>query len=95
MIERVKKAFACKVLWCEGRPCLEYGSREELDRISEYVQAEFGKELLDVFLRPLQAFRRKREPGCALAKSKKPSCQGLNHPCSYNGIRQSKVCETP
>ncbi|GIO32675.1 MULTISPECIES: hypothetical protein [Paenibacillus] len=55
MIERVREAFECRVLWCEGRPCLEYGSREELDRISAYVKTEFGKELLDVFFTAVES----------------------------------------
>lgn len=55
VIEQVKKHFPCTVLWCEGRACLEYNSEEELAQISEYVQANFDKELLDVFFTAIES----------------------------------------
>lgn len=55
VIEQVQRLFTCRVLWSEGRPCLEYDSREELDRISEYFKANFGMELLDVFFTAVES----------------------------------------
>lgn len=49
MIERVCDLFRCRVLWSEGRPCLEYESEEELSKIVQYVKENFGTDLLDVF----------------------------------------------
>lgn len=49
IIDRVQHLFQCRVLWSEGRPCLEYDSEEELNRIAEHVLAEYDTELLDVF----------------------------------------------
>ncbi|MCR8845896.1 hypothetical protein NQ117_19630 [Paenibacillus sp. SC116] len=49
VIEQVKEEFGCTVLSCEGRPCLEYKTDEELAQISDYVQAVFQKEVTDVF----------------------------------------------
>lgn len=49
IIETLKQAFQCTVLWCEGRACLEYNDQEELARWADYVRSRFGKELLDVF----------------------------------------------
>ncbi|MBD8498998.1 hypothetical protein IFO66_11850 [Paenibacillus sp. CAU 1523] len=49
VIEHVKEKFSCTVLSCEGRPCLEYKTEEELTQISEYVQAVFQREVTDVF----------------------------------------------
>ncbi|WP_018751741.1 hypothetical protein [Paenibacillus sanguinis] len=48
ILERVLENFACRVLWSEGRPCLEY-HLDQLDAIAEYVRTQFGTELLDVF----------------------------------------------
>jgi len=55
VIEHVKKHFSCTVLWCEGRACLEYNSEEELAQISQYVKANFDKELLDVFFTAIES----------------------------------------
>ncbi|RRJ63277.1 hypothetical protein EHV15_10355 [Paenibacillus oralis] len=55
IIERVQALFQCRVLWSEGRPCLEYDSKEELDKISEYVKANFENELLDVFFTAVES----------------------------------------
>ncbi|MMZ68872.1 hypothetical protein D1872_316180 [compost metagenome] len=55
IIERVTDLFPCRVLWSEGRPCLEYDRQEELDRIEEYVKATFGVELLDVFFTTVES----------------------------------------
>lgn len=55
LIEQVKEVFECTVLWCEGRPCLEYKSEEELVRISEYVKGNFDKELHDVFFTAIES----------------------------------------
>jgi len=49
VIEQVRQLYKCTVLWCEGRPCLEYDNTEELDKISDYVKTRFDKDLLDVF----------------------------------------------
>lgn len=55
IIERVTEIFHCRVLWSEGRPCLEYKTTRELDQISEYVQANFEVELLDVFFTAVES----------------------------------------
>lgn len=55
VIERVSDLFQCRVLWCEGRPCLEFSSQEELDEISEYIKANFNIELLDVFFTAIES----------------------------------------
>ncbi|MDR0263237.1 MAG: hypothetical protein LBJ04_08415 [Sphingobacterium sp.] len=55
MIEQVKQEFECRVLWCEGRPCLEYGDLEELDEISDYVKNKFGRELSEVFFTAIES----------------------------------------
>ncbi|WP_018887036.1 hypothetical protein [Paenibacillus massiliensis] len=49
IIEHVCELFRCRVLWSEGRPCLEYESEEELGEIVLYVKENFATELLDVF----------------------------------------------
>ncbi|MBA9083797.1 hypothetical protein FHR92_000240 [Fontibacillus solani] len=55
IIERVRDRFQCRVLWSEGRPCLEYSSDEELSIISEYIKANFEAELLDVFFTAVES----------------------------------------
>ncbi|WP_110929894.1 hypothetical protein [Paenibacillus bouchesdurhonensis] len=55
IIERVRDIFQCRVLWSEGRPCLEYRSIEELDQISEYIRVNFEVELLDVFFTAVES----------------------------------------
>lgn len=55
IIERVRDLFQCRVLWSEGRPCLEYRSIEELDQISEYIRVNFEVELLDVFFTAVES----------------------------------------
>ncbi|GBK66120.1 Uncharacterised protein [Paenibacillus macerans] len=55
IIERVQALFQCRVLWNEGRPCLEYDNKEELGKISEYVKANFATELLDVFFTTVES----------------------------------------
>ncbi|MNO20095.1 hypothetical protein D3C76_98410 [compost metagenome] len=55
IIERVRELFQCRVLWSEGRPCLEYSSDEELGRISEYIKDNFEAELLDVFFTAVES----------------------------------------
>ncbi|WP_082651766.1 hypothetical protein [Gorillibacterium timonense] len=55
VIERVRELFPCRVLWSEGRPCLEYTSTEELTKISDYVKANFEVELLDVFFTAVES----------------------------------------
>lgn len=49
IIEHVRELFQCRVLWSEGRPCLEYRGDEQLEVISEYIKAQFEVEMLDVF----------------------------------------------
>ncbi|MGZ9585662.1 hypothetical protein [Paenibacillus marinisediminis] len=55
VIEHLRQEFQCTVLWCEGRACLEYDSKEELDRISDYVKAKFDRDLLDVFFTAIES----------------------------------------
>lgn len=55
IIERVTEVFQCRVLWSEGRPCLEYRSARELEQITEYVQVNFEVELLDVFFTAVES----------------------------------------
>jgi hypothetical protein len=55
IIEKVQQLFQCRVLWSEGRPCLEYDSLEELDKIKAYVEAEFGENFLDVFFTAVES----------------------------------------
>ncbi|MEF2968578.1 hypothetical protein V3851_22410 [Paenibacillus sp. M1] len=55
IIERIREQFQCRVLWSEGRPCLEYKNIDELDRISDYVRANFDTELLDVFFTAIES----------------------------------------
>lgn len=55
IIERVQQLFQCRVLWSEGRPCLEYDTLEELEKITEYVEEEFGEVLLDVFFTAIES----------------------------------------
>lgn len=55
IIERVQQLFQCRVLWSEGRPCLEYDSLDELDKITAYVESKFGEELLDVFFTAVES----------------------------------------
>ncbi len=49
VIERVTEVFACRTLWSEGRPCLEYTGEEQLKEIEAYVRREFDWDLYDVF----------------------------------------------
>ncbi|ANF95222.1 hypothetical protein [Paenibacillus bovis] len=55
VIQQVIANFASRVLWSEGRPCLEYASSEQLDEITHYVRSEFDWELYDVFFTALEA----------------------------------------
>lgn len=55
IIEQLKQRFPCRVLWCEGRACIEYNSREELKLMSEYVSEQFGKDLMDVFFTAVES----------------------------------------
>ncbi|MDQ0091220.1 hypothetical protein J2T12_004646 [Paenibacillus anaericanus] len=55
VIEHIRQTFQCTVLWCEGRACLEYGTEEELYRISKYIQENFDKDLLDVFFTAIES----------------------------------------
>lgn len=55
IIERVQQLFQCRVLWSEGRPCLEYDSLEELEKIRVYVETEFDEVLLDVFFTAIES----------------------------------------
>ncbi|WP_195574735.1 hypothetical protein [Paenibacillus sp. 1001270B_150601_E10] len=55
VIEDVKEAFQCTILWCEGRACLEYDTQEELDHISSYVKEKFDRDLLDVFFTAIES----------------------------------------
>jgi hypothetical protein len=55
VIEELRKVFQCTVLQCEGRPCLEYGSMEELEQISDFVKTKFDKDLLDIFFTSIES----------------------------------------
>jgi hypothetical protein len=55
LIEHVREKFQCTVLWCEGRPCLEYDSKEQLDSILDYIKNSFEKDLLDVFFTAVES----------------------------------------
>lgn len=55
IMEQVMQQFQCRILWCEGRACLEYNSEEELNRMAEYVKDSFDKELLDVFFTAIES----------------------------------------
>lgn len=55
IIDQVQRIFQCRVLWSEGRPCLEYDSEEELSRIAEHVRTEYDTELLDVFFTAIES----------------------------------------
>lgn len=57
VIEQVLALFPCRVLWSEGRPCLEYNSDEDLARIGVYVNETFGVELLDVFFTAIESIK--------------------------------------
>lgn len=49
IIRQVLDHFSCRVLWSEGRPCLEYEHPEQLETISAHVRTHFGMDVLDVF----------------------------------------------
>lgn len=55
IIEQVVQLFQCRVLWSEGRPCLEYSSLEELDKVTEFVRDQFAIDLLDVFFTAVES----------------------------------------
>lgn len=55
IIEHIRELFQCRVLWSEGRPCLEYKSEEELGMISEYIKTHFEVEMLDVFFTAVES----------------------------------------
>lgn len=55
VIEKVRQEFECRVLWCEGRPCLEYDDQEQLDEISDYVKSKFDRELFEVFFTAIES----------------------------------------
>jgi len=55
ILEQVAQLFQCRVLWSEGRPCLEYSSVEELEKVSEYVKAKFDMDLFDVFFTAVES----------------------------------------
>lgn len=42
IIQSVVERFPCRVLWSEGRPCLEYQQEEDVAVITEYVQTTYG-----------------------------------------------------
>ncbi|GGO04949.1 hypothetical protein [Saccharibacillus kuerlensis] len=55
VIERVTKQFACRVLWSEGRPCLEYTGEAQLQEIEAYVRGELHWDLYDVFFTAVES----------------------------------------
>ncbi len=54
VIQKVTETFVCRVLWSEGRPCLEYANERQLAEIEQYVRHEFDWELEDVFFTTLE-----------------------------------------
>ncbi|MEK3923495.1 hypothetical protein [Paenibacillus sp. FSL K6-2393] len=55
IIKDVVGKFPCRVLWSEGRPCLEYQREEGLGQIEEYVRTTYNVELLDVFFTAVES----------------------------------------
>lgn len=55
IIEALKQKFGCRVLWCEGRACLEYNRIEDLDLWADYVKSSFGTDLMDVFFTAVES----------------------------------------
>jgi hypothetical protein len=55
IIQCVIERFPCRVLWSEGRPCLEYQKEEDVAMITEYVRNAYGVELLDVFFTAVES----------------------------------------
>ncbi|WP_427181073.1 hypothetical protein [Paenibacillus sp. TC-CSREp1] len=55
IIQSVVERFPCRVLWSEGRPCLEYQQEEDVAVITEYVQTTYGVQLLDVFFTAVES----------------------------------------
>lgn len=55
IIQCVVERFPCRVLWSEGRPCLEYQRQEDVAVITEYVRTAYGMELLDVFFTAVES----------------------------------------
>jgi len=55
IIQRVVSEFSCRVLWSEGRPCLEFQQEAQLAQIAEYVQTNFDVDLLDVFFTAVES----------------------------------------
>lgn len=55
IIQCVVERFPCRVLWSEGRPCLEYQRQEDVAEITEYVRTAYGVELLDVFFTAVES----------------------------------------
>ncbi|MFD1887005.1 hypothetical protein [Paenibacillus wenxiniae] len=57
IIQQVTEKYSCRVLWSEGRPCLEYEHEQQLTEIDHYVCSEFNWELEDVFFTTLEKLR--------------------------------------
>lgn len=55
IIQCVVERFPCRVLWSEGRPCLEYQRQEDVAEITEYVRTAYGVEPLDVFFTAVES----------------------------------------
>ncbi|WP_017691209.1 hypothetical protein [Paenibacillus sp. PAMC 26794] len=55
IIKDVVGKFSCRVLWSEGRPCLEYQREEDVGLITEYVRITYKVELLDVFFTAVES----------------------------------------
>ena len=55
IIKDVVGKFPCRVLWSEGRPCLEYQKEEDVEIITEYVRIVYNVELLDVFFTAVES----------------------------------------
>ncbi|MEK4362799.1 hypothetical protein MKX68_09975 [Paenibacillus sp. FSL M8-0212] len=57
IIKDVVGKFPCRVLWSEGRPCLEYQREEGLGQIEEYVRTTYNVELLEVFFTAVESLQ--------------------------------------
>ena len=55
IIKDVVGKFPCRVLWSEGRPCLEYQREEDVMLITEYVHKTYNVELWDVFFTAVES----------------------------------------
>ncbi|MEO2255816.1 hypothetical protein ABGV43_02585 [Paenibacillus amylolyticus] len=55
IIKDVVGKFPCRVLWSEGRPCLEYQREEVVALITKHLRITYNVELLDVFFTAVES----------------------------------------